>query len=205
MTPQIAHRQFVHADAVASICALRDLRTLTLRECAAVQASGQPRGEPLRDLGALLSLETLHLVDAKADAIAWDLTQLASLPSLREFGLRSPRPLSTAQLEAIAHTKIEWLLLVDLEITGDLSGLRYLPSLRDVVLVAELDDRQLLPLAAITSLRQLTVRNASAKGAFVERVRQDNPDCIIDWTENARWISPDYAFRYVERAWRAPR
>lgn len=195
----------LHADAVASICALRDLRTLTLRECAAEQTRGRTQSNPLRDLGALLSLETLHLVDATTDAISWDLTQLASLPSLQEFGLRSTRPLSAAQLDAVGHTKIERLLLAEPEIAGDLSELQHLPSLRDLVLVADLDDQQLLPLAKITSLRRLTIRNASAEGTFVARVLDANPGCDIDWTKDARWIRADYAFRYVERAWRAQR
>ena len=195
----------LHADAIASICALRELRALTLRECAAEQTRGRTQSNPLRDLGALLSLETLHLVDATTDAISWDLTQLASLPSLQEFGLRSTRPLSAAQLDAVGHTKIERLLLAEPEIAGDLSELQHLPSLRDLVLVADLDDQQLLPLAKITSLRRLTIRNASAEGTFVARVLDANPGCDIDWTKDARWIRADYAFRYVERAWHAQR
>ncbi len=195
----------LHQQVMRSICSLGELRAVTLRECTSAPTSGIAPSAPLRDLGALRKLETLHLSNADAVAVTWDLTQLASMPALREFGLRSPQLLQKEHLEAIGRTKLERLLLVDLQIDVDLSDLRHLPSLHDVVLVADLDDDQLRPLAKIPSRQQLTVRNAAAKGGFLDEVSAANPGCDVDWTLNARWFRTDYAFRHIERTWRVNR
>lgn len=198
-------RAELHQEMMRHICAQTGLRKLTLSECSSAQTSGLAPCTPLHDLGALRGLKTLHLVNNASEAVLWDLTQLVSLPSLREFGLSSSYALKAEDLEAIGRTKIERLLLVDLDVDGDLSSLRYLPSLRDLVLVGDLDDDQLRPLASIPSLNRLTIRNASAKGDFLEDVAANIPGCDVDWTVDARWWHADYAFRYIKRAWGANR
>ena len=45
----------------------------------------------------------------------------------------------------------------------------------------------------------------AAKGGFLADVSAANPGCDVDWTLNARWFRTDYAFRYIERAWRVDR
>ena len=179
---------------------LRGLRAQTLRECEGFT------GEGLHALGALRDLHTLHLVDtapigSRPDAAGLDLQGLASLPRLREFGLRAQARLEHEHLETISRTKIERLLLIDLDLQGDLGLLQHLPSLQDVVLVGQFTDGYLQPLSTIDSLRRLTVRNAKVDGSFVDAILEEVPGLEIDWTFDARWWHTDYAFRYVERAW----
>jgi len=182
-------------DTAAAVARMSNLKAVILRQC------GAPTGDAIRKLGALRKLETLHLIDTSPGGEDLDLLPLASLPVLREFGLRSPHMLTGEHLDTIGHTKIERLLLVDLDLQGDLGNLRHLPSLEDLVLVAKLDDQQLQPLSQIESLQLLTVRNAIAVGDFLDAITSEVPGCRIDWTEDARWWQTDYAFRYIERAW----
>lgn len=184
---------------IKAVVGLTRLQSLALRQCMDFS------GDDLRALGALRKLHTLHLIDTSPDGEELQLDGLASLPVLREFGLRAPHMLGSGQVETIGRTKIERLLLVDLDMQGDLGLLARLPSLHDVVLVAKVGDQYLQPLSQIESLQLLTIRNATADGSFVEAITSEVPGCEIDWTENARWWGTDYAFRYIERAWSVPR
>jgi len=185
----------MHDRAVASVAKMTRLHGLALRQCTDFS------GDDLGALKALRKLRTLHLIDTSPGGEDLELHELTSLPRLREFGLRASHALADEQLEAIGLTKIERLLLVDLNMQGDLSYLAHLPSLQDLVLVAKVGDQYLQPLSQIESLKLLTVRNAMAGGEFLAAIMAEVPECKIDWTKNARWWQTDYAFRYIERAW----
>ncbi len=185
----------MHDATVKAVAGMSRLQSLALRQCLDFSS------DDLRALGALRELHTLHLIDTSPDGDEIELQELASLPVLREFGLRARHALTDEQLNEIGRTKIERLLLVDLNMQGDLSHLAHLPSLEDLVLVANVGDQYLQPLSQIDSLQLLTVRNASASGSFLTAIMSEVPECEIDWTKNARWWQTDYAFRYIERTW----
>lgn len=177
------------ADACSAITKLVGLRALVLRDC------GRIATDDARQFGALRRLHTMHWIGTRCEG--GDLSVLAALPSLREFGWCVPgEELRSEQLEVLLRTKLHALLLVGVPAATDVSSIGRLPSLQRLVLVGPLEDADLEPLAALSTLRRLVLRNTQTTHAGVEDLRAALPACDIDWSLDRRWFDVRYAFEY---------
>ncbi|MEZ6038047.1 MAG: hypothetical protein R3F29_11230 [Planctomycetota bacterium] len=180
--------------ALSAILAMRDLRELRLRDCTDLDI------EVLARLGQARRLQLLHVTDLSLGAGDAALDALASLPMLREFGLRFvDEPTAAGVLAPLQRTKLERLLLVDVPVDLDLAPLRQLPSLRELVVVGPLDDAALEPLRQMRSLRRLTLRNCRLTEHGAAALHEALPDCALDWLPNQRWFDTGHAFDYAPK------
>lgn len=180
--------------ALTGVLAMPELRELRLRDCAGLDVAVLQRLAKMRRL-SLLHLSNLPLGD---DGAAFE--ALASLPMLREFGVRFSDVHAPADLlTPLQRTKLERLVLVDVPVDLDLAPLSQLPSLRELVVVGKLDEAALEPLRQMRSLRRLTLRNCKLTDDGAAALREALPDCALDWLPNQSWFDTGYAFDYAPK------
>lgn len=172
----------------AALAGLTQLTGLVLRDCAPLPAT------VARQLAAMRGLAKLQLIGTRCGEQV-DLSLLASLPSLAEFGLVADEPAPTAaDVDAIAHTKLRRLVLVGVSGGVELERLAALPTLCELVLVGRIDDADLQRVGGLRGLRRLVVRNAHVTGEGIAELRRVLPECAVDAALNARWFDPKRAF-----------
>ena len=172
--------------AIAQLIGSDWLRELTLRDCPGLTAQGSALLVRLRRLRRLFCVGT-----------SFDPAVLASLPDLREFGVRLPDgELNADALEVLLRTKLERLLLVDVGPGTELSVVGGLPSLRELTIVGPIDDGDIAEFCGLKNLRRLVLRNTKVTHGGVDELRAALPACRIDWRLDQRWFDVDYAFEY---------
>ncbi len=187
-------RDCVLADAdLDAVAGLTWLRALSLRSCEGLDARLASR------LPALRRLERLHLADVPLfDERALSLDVLASLPMLREFGVRIEAATPPERwLAPLARTKLERLVLADVGRNTPLTALADLPTLRELVLVGGLDDDDVARLGALRSLRHLTLRNDGASEDALDDLRAAVPGLRVDWRPGGYWFDPARALDHA--------
>src|SRR5258706_3374055 len=136
----------------------------------------------LRGLENLESLESLILLNTRTN----DLKPLRELPRLNSLTLRMPA--AGVDLESIARIPQLRFLDIDDSSSSDtdmfrvpsLAPIKEAAALAEVRLSCTIEDRDLIPLAALPQLRK--VKLATYIGADVEALRAARPDVEIDYT-----------------------
>lgn len=147
-------------------------------------------------LQSLRRLRSLRCIDTPMGEEGELLAELVALPALREFGLRQRGlALVPEALEVINRTRIDRLMLVDVEAPGEtLAVLRDAPTLRELIVVNGLHDHDAEPLQRLTQLQHLRLRNTKITIPAAEELRNALPDCEVDWQLDGRFFQTRLAF-----------
>ncbi len=139
---------------------LPELRELTLRDNRGASHPERPgEHERVADLSALAALEALEVLDLSDNHIE-DVTPLGRLVRLRSLDLSANRLAEDALSALSSLRRLEDLNVRDNNVR-DLSGLSELTTLRYLNLHSNTEVLSIVPLAGLSSLEELILRNVS--------------------------------------------